>query len=133
MIFKSSLAKSPIVEISILNHRFSLEEYHLTKKALEMYSPGIWVPMGIELVTPDYSTEKRRLYWDILNLFCEYSPEWAFSTNEIKLIIDALKHFNSLPLPLYESVNIIRERKKERQIIKPILSYLEDFVDFKIP
>jgi hypothetical protein len=133
MIFKSSLTKSPIVEISILNHSFSLEEYQITKKALELYSPAIWVPMGIELSTPNYIVEKRQFYQDIVDIFQEYSPEWAFSIEEIKLIKNSLNHFNSLPLPLYENISIIRERKKEKKIVKSILIYLDESFDLNNP
>ena len=133
MVFKSSLFKNSIIEIVIINHSFSKEEYLLTKKVLEMYSPGLWIPMGINYSSLNDSSDKRLLYLSTLELFQDYIPEWAFSKNEINLIKDGLNHFISLPLPLYENIQVIRERKYEKEIAKSIISYLEESLELEVP
>jgi hypothetical protein len=125
MISKISLKKAHFTELILIDHRFSLEEYLLVKKTLKMYSPGIWIPIGIDVFSPDIQKQRRALYHDICKLFQNYTSDWGFSYEEAQLIEDALKHFITLPLPLYEDVEKIRERKKDRYLGKNILSYLK--------
>lgn len=124
MISTKSFKSPDFIELTLVNHEFTSEEYLVVKKSLKMYTPGIWIPIGLEVFSPDIQNQKRSDYEEVSQLFEEYSPEWAFSPQEIDIIKKALNHFISLPLPLYDDSQFIIFRKKEREIAKQIASFL---------
>jgi hypothetical protein len=124
MFSTSTLKSLEFVEIKIVDHEFTLEEHFLVKKALSMYTPGFWVPIGIDIFSPEIQYQKRKSLEETCRLFDSHSSEWAFSSEELEIINQALKHFIQLPLPLYGNLQSISERKIERNQIKHILSYL---------
>ena len=124
MFTTSTLNELEIIEIKLIDHQFTLEEHLLVKKTLSMYTPGFWVPISFDIFSPDIQKQKRTSYLRTCQLFESYSSEWAFSSEEIDLIISALKHYVHLPLPLYGSLDDIRERKRERILAFLILTQL---------
>ena len=115
---------SKIIDLIVLSHYFTFEEYVLTKKVLNSYTPSVWAPMNSGVRSSDVQIQQRSIYHEISNLFEIYSPEWAFSPIEMTFIKEALEHFNNLPLPLYGSMHDIRERKNERKVAKRIIEFI---------
>lgn len=124
MFSTSSLKDLNFVEVKLIDHQFSIEEHLLVKKTLSMYTPGFWVPIGIEIFSPDIQHQKRKFYQETCRLFETYSPEWAFSSEELEIVNQALKHFIQLPFSLHGSLQAITKRKIECKQVKQILSYL---------
>ena len=123
----ASLTDIKVIELTLIDYKFSIEEFNLVKKALQMYTPGIWVPIASEIFSPDIQIQRKQIIQELFKLFQEYTSDWAFSQNELYMIKAALNHFIVLPLPLFESVDIVRERKREKNLIKEIVTYLELF------
>ncbi len=124
MISTKSFKGSDFVELTLIKHEFTLEEYLVVQKALKMYTPGVWIPIGIEVFSPDIQNQKRSNYEEVCQLFEDYSSEWAFSPQEVDIIKKSLNHFISLPLPLYGDNQFIFLRKKEREVAKQITLFL---------
>ena len=124
MFSTSALTELEFVEIKLISHQFTLEEHLIAQKALQMYTPGIWIPIGLDVFSPDIQNQKRKSYQETYQLFETYTSKWAFSSEELELVKKALKHFISLPLPLYGSLHAIRDRKRDRKLAIRILSYL---------
>ena len=120
-----SLTDIKVIELILIDYKFSIEEFNLVKKALQMYTPAIWVPIASEIFSPDIQSQRKQIIQKISKLFQEYTSDWAFSQDELYMVKAALNHFVVLPLPLFESINVIREAKREKNVIKEIITYLE--------
>ena len=119
-----SLNELEFDEVKLIDNYFTIDDYMLTQKALTMYTPGYWVPIGINIFSPDIQNQKRSAYQETCKLFESYSPEWAFTEKELKITIEALKHFIRLPMPLYGELSSIKKRKSERELGILILAQL---------
>ena len=75
MISTKSFKGSDFVELTLIKHEFTLEEYLVVQKALKMYTPGVWIPIGIEVFSPDIQNQKRSNYEEVCQLFEDYSSE----------------------------------------------------------
>lgn len=124
--YSTSKAKQgKVIDLQVMRHLFTLDEHSIAEKAIKSYTPSIWAPINVGLYSPDIQNERRQFYWDVLNLFVKYTPEWVLATEEKLFLEDALNHFIHLPLPLYGSFHEIIERKRERKVAKRILKCLE--------
>ena len=119
-----SLNELEFAEIKLIDNYFTVDDYELIQKALTMYTPGYWVPIGIDIFSPDIQNQKRLSYQETCKLFEKYSPEWAFTSKELEITIKAIKHFIRLPLPLYGDLSSIKKRKSERELAILILAQL---------
>ncbi len=84
-----SLNELQLDEVKLVDNYFTMDDYKLVQKALTMYTPGYWVPIGIDIFSPDIQNQKRQSYLETCKLFETYSPEWAFASKELEITIKA--------------------------------------------
>ena len=124
MLFIPSLNELEFIEVKVIDNYFTEDDHKLVQKALAMYTPGYWVPIGMDIFSPDIQNQKRLSYQETCKLFETYSPEWAFIQTELDITIEAIKHFIRLPKPLYGDMKSIKKRKSERELAILILAQL---------
>ena len=92
--------------------------------ALALYPPTYWASLTRNSKVLRNQKEKQASYHNMCQLGKKITQVETIASEELFFLRQVLSHFIQLPLPLYGSLNIVKERRIQQELALQILETL---------